>query len=99
MGDALMAFDSDGSGVIDYTEFLAAVVEQHTYQRRDVAWAAFRTFDIDGDGVITLQELQNFMGSDTSLCAAKVRALISEVDTNGDGVIDFEEFMAMLNKE
>eukprot|EP00746_Dinoflagellata_sp_MGD_P014931 gnl/MRDRNA2_/MRDRNA2_132973_c0_seq1.p1 gnl/MRDRNA2_/MRDRNA2_132973_c0~~gnl/MRDRNA2_/MRDRNA2_132973_c0_seq1.p1 ORF type:complete len:520 (+),score=95.34 gnl/MRDRNA2_/MRDRNA2_132973_c0_seq1:85-1644(+) len=98
--DELMSIDSDGSGLIDYTEFLAALIDRQTYQRRDVAWAAFRTFDLDGDGVITLQELQQVMNQgDSLLCTAKVQSLISEVDENADGVIDFEEFMAMLEKE
>ena len=31
--------------------------------------------------------------------ADAVSALLSEVDGNGDGVIDFDEFMALMNKD
>merc|ERR1719253_1623055 len=49
--------DSDGSGVIDYTEFLAATMSKRQYFQEDVCWAAFRTFDLDGNGKITKDEL------------------------------------------
>jgi hypothetical protein len=34
--------DSDGSGQIDYTEFLAATLDKKQYLKEDVCWAAFR---------------------------------------------------------
>merc|ERR1712048_432951 len=37
--------DSDGSGVIDYTEFLAATLDKRVYMKEDVIWSAFRVFD------------------------------------------------------
>ncbi len=42
--------DSDGSGSIDYTEFIAATVDKKVYIQEDVCWAAFRVFDLDGNG-------------------------------------------------
>merc|ERR1712190_392763 len=50
--------DSDGSGVIDYTEFLAATLDKRLYLQEDVCWAAFRLFDRNGDGHISKEELQ-----------------------------------------
>merc|ERR1711979_123853 len=50
--------DSDGSGVIDYTEFLAATLDKARYVKEDVCWSAFRLFDKNGDGKITQDELQ-----------------------------------------
>jgi len=99
--DKLMAIDSDGSGSIDYTEFLAAAIDRQTYQQRDVIWSAFRTFDIDGNGKINKQELKNIMESNANqvLDEAKLKALITEADKDGDGLIDFEEFMAMMTED
>merc|ERR1719188_2052046 len=37
--------NTDGSGVIDYTEFLAATLDKRLYVQEDVCWAAFRLFD------------------------------------------------------
>merc|ERR1711920_412338 len=54
--------DADGSGVIDYTEFLAATLDKRTYLQEDVCWSAFRVFDRDGDGKISKQEIAAVLG-------------------------------------
>ncbi|KAF4686915.1 hypothetical protein FOZ60_004682 [Perkinsus olseni] len=77
--------DSDGSGAIDYTEFIAATMDKKLYIQKDVCWAAFRVFDRDGNGKISKEELQEVLGND-------------DVDLNGDGEIDFDEFMQMMQK-
>merc|ERR1711933_14487 len=91
--------DSDGSGVIDYTEFLAATLDQQVYLKEDVCWSAFRVFDRNGDGKITQDELKLVVGevSDT-VGKDVVSKLMTEVDDNGDGAIDFQEFMNMMRK-
>eukprot|EP00928_Gymnodinium_smaydae_P018457 TRINITY_DN17022_c0_g2_i2.p1 TRINITY_DN17022_c0_g2~~TRINITY_DN17022_c0_g2_i2.p1 ORF type:complete len:517 (+),score=137.34 TRINITY_DN17022_c0_g2_i2:91-1641(+) len=91
--------DSDGSGVIDYTEFLAATLDRRVYLKEDVMWAAFRVFDRNGDGKITQKELQEVLGDENVadvVGASTIAALMKEVDTDGDGNIDFAEFMAMM---
>mmetsp|Transcript_46279 Transcript_46279/g.145177 ORF Transcript_46279/g.145177 Transcript_46279/m.145177 type:complete len:514 (-) Transcript_46279:64-1605(-) len=91
--------DADGSGNIDYTEFLAATLDKRTYLKEDVCWSAFRVFDRNGDGKISKEELRTVLeGDDVSeaLGAQKVEALMKEVDGNGDGLIDFQEFMVMM---
>ena len=58
-------------------------------------------FDLDGDGKITKQELLSVLAEDSvtrALGMKHVEMMIKEVDTNGDGVIDFDEFMAMMKK-
>lgn len=91
--------DADGSGVIDYTEFLAATLDKKLYIQDDVCWTAFKTFDLDGDGKIQMAELEKVLASGDvkdAMGAQKVKELMKEVDTNGDGEIDFEEFMVMM---
>jgi calcium-dependent protein kinase len=93
--------DSDGSGVIDYTEFLAATLDKRTYLKEDVCWSAFRVFDRNGDGKISQDELKQVLGDEAvagTVGQTLAQQLLSEVDANGDGVIDFEEFMAMMKK-
>mmetsp|Transcript_64205 Transcript_64205/g.184449 ORF Transcript_64205/g.184449 Transcript_64205/m.184449 type:complete len:595 (-) Transcript_64205:91-1875(-) len=98
--DILKSVDSDGSGRLDYTEFLAATVELGLVAQRDICKAAFRTFDLDGDGRITSEELREVLSSgcdpDRSPSAGRVERMVKEADLNGDGCIDFEEFFAVM---
>merc|ERR1712139_385399 len=77
--------DSDGSGVIDYTEFLAATLDKKVYMAEDVCWQAFRIFDRNGDGKIDKKELSAVLNDDgVQACAAKDMAdILAEVDKNG----------------
>mmetsp|Transcript_41600 Transcript_41600/g.75428 ORF Transcript_41600/g.75428 Transcript_41600/m.75428 type:complete len:511 (-) Transcript_41600:78-1610(-) len=91
--------DEDGSGAIDYTEFIAAMLKRKTYVQEDMCWAAFRVFDKNGDGKITASEISAVLSSgsiEDAMGKEAVENMMKEVDTNGDGEIDFEEFMAMM---
>jgi len=96
--EILKDVDSDGSGVIDYTEFLAATLEKKSYDKEEVLWSAFRIFDTDGDGKITQAELKAVLASgDCDEVAAKsMQEIMDEVDKNKDGEISFEEFSEMM---
>jgi len=92
--------DSDGSGVIDYTEFLAATLDKKLYMQEDVCWQAFRIFDRDGDGKISREEIAAILtDGDPEVKRVAVREiaeLMKDLDKNGDGLIDFDEFMQMM---
>jgi len=95
----LEGVDSDGSGVIDYTEFLAATLDKRSYLQEDVCWSAFRLFDKNGDGRISADELRSVLDDDSVQDVAGAKAiaeLMKEIDGNGDGHIDFQEFMEMM---
>lgn len=94
----LEGVDSDGSGKIDYTEFLAATLDKKVYMSEDACWQAFRVFDRNGDGKIDKDEIRQVLNDDSvKAAAAKDMAdVMADIDKNGDGEIDFEEFMAMM---
>mmetsp|Transcript_71237 Transcript_71237/g.202068 ORF Transcript_71237/g.202068 Transcript_71237/m.202068 type:complete len:523 (+) Transcript_71237:87-1655(+) len=92
--------DADGSGIVDYTEFLAATLDEQLYAQEDVCWSAFRLLDRDGDGKLSQDELRLVLGGGDAKKLADdktVEEIMSTVDTSGDGKIDFQEFMAMMS--
>eukprot|EP00441_Pelagodinium_beii_P018975 CAMPEP_0197659158 /NCGR_PEP_ID=MMETSP1338-20131121/46409_1 /TAXON_ID=43686 ORGANISM="Pelagodinium beii, Strain RCC1491" /NCGR_SAMPLE_ID=MMETSP1338 /ASSEMBLY_ACC=CAM_ASM_000754 /LENGTH=476 /DNA_ID=CAMNT_0043235939 /DNA_START=57 /DNA_END=1487 /DNA_ORIENTATION=+ len=93
MEETLKNLDTDGSGSIDYTEFLAATLTTRQYLKKEVMWAAFRVFDKDGDGVITKKELAEVLRGPEM---QQIEDMIKEVDLDGDGTIAFDEFVAMM---
>lgn len=65
--EMLKGIDMDGSGEIDYTEFIAACLDKRVKQQEDMCWTAFRVFDTDGSGRISKQELHAMVsGADLS---------------------------------
>ena len=47
------SLDTDKSGTINYTEFIASCLEQSILHREENIMAAFRLLDADGDGKVT----------------------------------------------
>lgn len=101
LNDIVSGIDANNSGVIDYREFLAATLDRHSILQDSVLWQAFASFDKDDDGKISRQELQDVLADDgvKSMFAEELERVMKEVDTNGDGVIDYEEFKLMMIKE
>ena len=50
--ELLKGADTDGSGSIDYTEFIAATLDAQTYMKNDYLRTAFDMFDKDKSGKI-----------------------------------------------
>lgn len=93
------SIDVDQSGSIDYSEFLAATMDRSVYLQEEKLWAAFSTFDKDGSGKISAEELRAVLGQ------GEVEEpepgfwenLVREADKNGDGEIDFSEFIDLVD--
>lgn len=49
--------DADGDGEIDFTEFISAAFDKRALLTQENLDAAFKTFDADGNGRITKDEL------------------------------------------
>jgi calcium-dependent protein kinase len=76
-------------------------MDAQIYLRDDYLRTAFDMFDKDGSGKIDKTELMGILGSeDTEAHVGKEQMLqyLEEIDQNGDGEIDFQEFQEMMAK-
>jgi len=90
------AADVDGNGSIDYIEFITATMHRHRLESNENVYKAFQHFDKDGSGYITTDELEAAlkeygMGDD-----ATIKEILSDVDADNDGRINYDEFCAMM---
>ncbi|KAI4348853.1 hypothetical protein L6164_009523 [Bauhinia variegata] len=95
--DLMQAADVDNSGTIDYGEFIAATLHLNKVEREDHLYAAFSYFDRDGSGYITQDELQRAC-EEFGIEDAQSEEMIREADQNNDGRIDYNEFVAMMQR-
>jgi calcium-dependent protein kinase len=86
--------DTDNSGVINYTEFLAASIDKRIYLQEDKLRDAFKLFDEDKSGKISKSEISKVLKFKKS--GAEMTKLFEKYDLNGDGEIDFDEFLNMM---
>lgn len=56
--------------------------------------AMFRAMDLDSNGLITLAEIQKNMRDTHSPIPKDLESLVGDIDANGDGSIDYSEFVA-----
>ena len=91
------SLDTDDTGKIDYTEFLAACINQKSFLREERLNEAFQMLDKDKSGKITKDEIKNSLKLD-NVDEDTLNELIKKFDLNGDGMIDYNEFLNMMNE-
>lgn len=90
--------DADGDGHINLEEFIELNTKDiDPNEILENLKDAFSVFDIDKNGSISAEELHNVMVSLGDQCSlAECQKMIGGVDSDGDGMIDFEEFKKMM---
>ena len=84
--------DVDNSGAIDFSEFVTATVDRENLLSEAKLRQAFRYYDKDDGGSISLDEIKDVLGVGQQITEEVWKQLVLEVDENGDGEISFEEF-------
>ena len=98
MQELINEVDKDGNGEIDFFEFVAVLVKERAEnQSKDEIMAVFRTLDERGCGYLTPDELRHIMRNlGEPLEEKEIDDIIREVDSDGNGEIDFEEFCSIM---
>jgi len=87
--------DLDGKNEIYYSEFSMAAVNKKDLLSKDRLQKAFKLFDVQGNGHITYDELRDAFRY-VDLDMNYLNKLIKRVDIDGDGAVNFEEFVLMM---
>ena len=90
--------DSDGSGEIDYSEWVVATTDKKRLLSNEKLETAFNLFDKDGSGTISANEVREVLGVGKNIDEKIWNDIVMEVDANGDGEISFSEFKTMMQK-
>ncbi|XP_048464290.1 troponin C, skeletal muscle isoform X3 [Rhincodon typus] len=93
--------DEDGSGTIDFEEFLVMMVRQMKEEAKgkseEELAEVFRVFDFNADGFIDRDELIEVLkGAGEHVSEEEIDELIREGDKNNDGKLDFDEWVKMM---
>ena len=91
--------DEDGSGTIEFDEFLQMMSNKmNIINYEKVIWEAFKVYDRDGNNLISGAELRYVLSTQgPMLTHEEIDEIISEADMDGDGHINYYEFMRLLN--
>ena len=86
-----------------HKEAMTELVEQNAEHRREMAVEAFKLIDINGDGFLQMHEvlgaLKIMNANGVSMIPATIEAvekMMGDVDKDGDGQIDIDEFIQMM---
>ncbi|MED6130970.1 Calcium-dependent protein kinase 13 [Stylosanthes scabra] len=90
------AVDNNGKGTLDYGEFVAVSLHLKRMANDEHLRKAFSYFDKDGNGYIEPEELRNALMEDGDDCTDVANDIFQEVDTDKDGRISYDEFVAMM---
>jgi len=104
MRKTIRKFDADGSGKLEFEEFAAMVftivntVDKATLEKE--LKEAFRLFDKEQQGFISTKTLRALLLEiDDKLTDAELDQAIDEIDADGSGKIEFEEFWELMAGE
>ena len=90
-----MAMDINQSGQVDYSEFIAAFMENVINTNENYLKHTFSKFDENGDGKINKVELAKVMYGDgsTNFNKEEIDEIIQKADVDGDGKVSSPNFL------
>ncbi|CAF0929142.1 unnamed protein product [Rotaria sordida] len=97
--DMIREVDEDQSGTISFAEFVDMVkkaVDTNKNSREEL-FRAFQVFDLDQNGFITMEELRAVLQATGDRPTDEdALEMIAEADIDGDGRINYDEFVLIM---
>lgn len=95
---AVESTDANGDGLLDVDEFIRFLSTDGEENEEDSELRqAFEKYVTNGEGCITAKSLKRMLSRlGTSKAVEECMSMICRFDANGDGVLSFEEFKAMM---
>ena len=90
--------DVDKNGLINFTEFISAMMDYEKYVKKEHLLECFNNYDIDKSGKISFDEFCDMIQPGSPEEKEELFALYKKFDTDGDGEIDFNEFVEGFKK-
>ncbi|XP_039308244.1 troponin C isoform X1 [Solenopsis invicta] len=96
--------DTEGLGKVNFDGFCKIagrfLEEEDAEAMQEELKEAFRLYDREGNGYITTATLKEILAAlDDKLTSSDLDGIIAEIDTDGSGTVDFDEFMEMMTGE
>nr|XP_009409671.2 PREDICTED: probable calcium-binding protein CML23 [Musa acuminata subsp. malaccensis] len=89
----MQAADFNNDGFLDFDEFMKVTKDVSMRELKD----AFGMFDENRDGHISAEDIKRMMQKLGESCTLEDCArMVKHVDKNGDGLVDMDEFVAMM---
>ena len=94
-----LLLDGDNDGYIEYEEFLRACIKKKQILTSTYLKYAFKFIDKERTGTLDVKKIINaFVTTPNKLIEAVFNNTLNNVDKDGDGIIDFEEFQELMLK-
>ncbi|GAB6019428.1 hypothetical protein CHUAL_001009 [Chamberlinius hualienensis] len=102
--DIVDEIDVEGSGQLEFDDFMSVAarflvedVEEDEEAMQQELREAFRLYDKEGNGYINVSDLREILRAlEDNMKEDELDEMIAEIDTDGSGTVDFDEFMELM---
>ncbi|XP_037952083.1 calmodulin-alpha-like [Teleopsis dalmanni] len=96
--DMITEIDIDKRGVVEFDDFLIMMERyMHNVSTENEIREAFRVFDPDGNGFLTVADLKDIMTTmGEQLSEEEVEEMIKDADVNNEGHINYNDYVTKM---